>query len=82
MANAATYLEIFNEVKLKLNNHKMLLSVVTHTEYQNLTALGDNFLSTSKKKGERSSTVVKVLRYKSEGRWFDPRWCHWNFSLT
>ena len=27
-------------------------------------------------------TVVKVLRYKSEGRWFDSRWCHWNFSLT
>ena len=27
-------------------------------------------------------TVVKVLRYKSEGRWFDPIWCHWNFSLT
>jgi len=32
--------------------------------------------------GDRGSTVVKVLRYKSEGRWFDPRWCHWNFSLT
>jgi hypothetical protein len=27
-------------------------------------------------------TAVKVLRYKSEGRWFDSRWCHWNFSLT
>jgi hypothetical protein len=27
-------------------------------------------------------TVVKELRYKSEGRWFDSRWCHWNFSLT
>ena len=26
--------------------------------------------------------VVKVLCYKSEGRLFDPRWCHWNFSLT
>ena len=26
--------------------------------------------------------MFKVLRYKSEGRWFDPRWCHWNFSLT
>jgi len=26
--------------------------------------------------------VVKVLCYKSEGRWFDPRWCHWNFSST
>jgi hypothetical protein len=24
-------------------------------------------------------TVVKVLCYKSEGRWFDSRWCHWNF---
>jgi len=32
--------------------------------------------------GDRGSTVVKVLYYKSEGRWFDSRWCHWNFSLT
>ena len=23
------------------------------------------------------STVVKVMSYKSEGRWFDPSWCHW-----
>jgi len=30
----------------------------------------------------RGSTVVKVLRYKLEGRWFDSRWCRWNFSLT
>ena len=28
------------------------------------------------------NTVVKVLCYKSEGRWFDPSWCHWHFSLT
>ena len=26
--------------------------------------------------------MVKVLCYKSEGRWFDPRSCHCNFSLT
>ena len=32
--------------------------------------------------GDRGSTVVKVLRQKSEGRCFDPSWCHWNFSLT
>ena len=32
--------------------------------------------------GDRGGAVVKVLCYKSEGRWFDPRWCHWNFSLT
>ena len=31
--------------------------------------------------GNRGSTVGKVLCYKSEGRWFDSRWCHWNFSL-
>ena len=28
---------------------------------------------------DRGGTVVKVLCYKSEGHWFDPRWCHWNF---
>ena len=32
--------------------------------------------------GDGGGTVVKVLCYKSEGRWFDSRWCHWNFSLT
>ena len=26
--------------------------------------------------------LVGALRYKSEGRGFDSRWCHWNFSLT
>jgi len=26
--------------------------------------------------GDRGSTVVKVLCYKLEGRWFDPSWCH------
>jgi len=31
--------------------------------------------------GDRG-TVVKVLCYKSEGGWFDSRWCHWNFSLS
>jgi len=32
--------------------------------------------------GDRGSTVVKALRYNSESWWFDPSWCHWNFSLT
>ena len=32
--------------------------------------------------GDRGSTAVKVLCYKSEGRWFDSRWYHWNSSLT
>ena len=26
--------------------------------------------------------MVNVLCYKSEGLWFNSRWCHWNFSVT
>ena len=29
--------------------------------------------------GGRGGTVVKVLCYKSVGRYFDPKWCFWNF---
>jgi len=32
--------------------------------------------------GDRGSTVVKALCYKSEGRRLDSKLCHWNFSLT
>ena len=31
---------------------------------------------------DRGGTVVKVLCYKSEGRWFDSRRFHRNFLLT
>jgi len=33
----------------------------------------------SQKHKTGGSTVVKVLCYKSEGRWFDPSWCQWIF---
>ena len=29
--------------------------------------------------GDRSTTVVEVMSYKSECRWFDPSWCQWIF---
>ena len=29
--------------------------------------------------GAHSGVVVKALRYKSAGRGFNSRWCHWNF---
>jgi len=29
--------------------------------------------------GDRGSTVVKVLCYKSESGWFDPSLCQWTF---
>jgi hypothetical protein len=25
---------------------------------------------------------IEALRHKPQGRRFDSRWCHWNFSLT
>ena len=32
--------------------------------------------------GARGGVMVKALCYKPEGRGFDSRRCHWNFSLT
>ena len=32
--------------------------------------------------GHAVARLVDALRHKSEGRVFDSRWCHWNFSLT
>jgi len=26
--------------------------------------------------------LVEALRYKPEGRWFNSRWCYWNFPWT
>ena len=44
----------------------------------------DTVLYSNKLSYNTSITVaqlVRALRYKSEGRGFDCRWCHWNFSL-
>jgi hypothetical protein len=32
--------------------------------------------------GVRGGVVVKALRYKPAGRWFDYQWFHWNFSVA
>jgi hypothetical protein len=31
--------------------------------------------------GYAVAQLVEALRYKPEGRGFDPRWCDWNISL-
>ena len=36
----------------------------------------------TRRKGGTVAQLVEALRYKPEGRGFDSRWCHWNFSLT
>jgi hypothetical protein len=32
--------------------------------------------------GHAVAQLVEALRYKPDGRVFDSRWRHWNFSLT
>jgi len=32
--------------------------------------------------GYAVAQLVEALRHKLEGRVFDSRWCHWNFTLT
>ena len=39
-------------------------------------------VGTAIKLGQAVAQFVEVLRYKLEGRGFDSRWCHGNFSLT
>jgi hypothetical protein len=41
-----------------------------------------NYNSTRIWTGTAVAQLVEALRYKPEGRGFDSRWCHWNFSLT
>ena len=33
-------------------------------------------------RGHAVAHLVEALRYKPEGRGFDSRWCHWNFSWS
>ena len=45
------------------------------------SSTGVSFINYSKF-GHTVTQFVEVLPYKPEGRGFDCRWCHWNFSLT
>jgi len=42
----------------------------------------DNYTKYMCTRGDRAGTVVKVMYFKSEGRWFHSSWCHWNSSLS
>ena len=61
-------------LKLKKNNSggKGLMMYTTTVSLSNIYGTGSVL-------GDRGSTVVNVLCYKSEGRWFDPSWCQWIF---
>jgi len=61
----------------------MLLSAVSVLVVaQSIFEIPEGLMNNPVYVGDHGGTVVKVLCYKSEGRWFDPSWCHWNISLT
>ena len=78
------------EIKNKKEKYVELSAKTVHEEYMFLGGVSIHKIDRQRakinpkpqKRGERGGTVVKVLCYKSEGRWFDPSWCHWNFLLT
>ena len=55
------------------------ISLFNQLDAQNLFQNKFYFIPIQVSSGNLGSTVVKVLCYKSEGRWFDPSWCHWIF---
>ena len=60
-----------------------LLSLSLKADYYNFHkrfSLGNSGMSTLNP--HAVAQLVEALRYKSEGRGFDSRWCHWNFSLA
>ena len=69
--------------KRKVQFQKNALCLMGRKEKnKKITRFLGNLLLKLFESGDRGGTMVKVLCYKSEGRWFDPRWCHCNFSLT
>ena len=48
----------------------------------NLYVLLYNCVVTGKRGTLLVALLVEALHCNPEGRGFDPRWCHWNFSLT
>ena len=63
--------------------HRPATSYVHYTTSCNTQSSVPVFLQVLFEKwGHAVAQLVEALRYKSGGRGFDPRWCHWNFSLT
>jgi hypothetical protein len=59
-----------NEISLTKTKNCILYSLLYNKKVYSLT-----------KGTADGGTVVKVLCYKSEGRWFDSGWCHWKFFI-
>ena len=64
-------MKLFKKV-LKFHEKKTLAKIVETKFVGNKTYLRSSIVA----------QLVEALHYKLEGRGFDSRWYHWNFSLT
>ena len=69
-------------LELRSLNYLQLNAVSSHSTHGvvNVGRLYFNFLHVLC--GHAVAQLVEALHYKPEGRGYDSRWCHWNFSLT
>ena len=67
--SSAIYCGIFARFRPDANS-------VSHSVFKNLWQSMELFM------GHAVAQLVEALRYKPQGRGFNSRWCHWNFSLT
>ena len=66
-----------------ISNSTSLSRKFLETVKQKHTQRCQNVLGMLKyRKGHAVAQLVEALSYRPEGRGFDSRWCHWNFSLT
>ena len=68
------YLFVVLQQVPKTNNHYVLPCLLRRS-------MSYSFIY-SVEKEHAVAHLVEALRYKSEGRGFDSRWCNWNFSIN
>ena len=69
-----------SEVKSRMTIAATTAPTGLMSEFENCDFLKNKTAPT--RKGHVVAQLVEALRYKPEGRGFNSRWCHWNFSLT
>ena len=68
--------DLWLRLKIDIQVH---VKVITSWNYLLGNDIREKFIFTV---GHAMAQLVEALRYKSEGRGFYSRRCHWNFSLT
>ena len=85
---SVTAVSIFNVFALKCNVHPVVSIVSPKSEVflKNTSPKQNPWWQLQhlciRDRGHVVAQLVEALRYKSEGRGFDSRWCNWNFFIN